>query len=308
MTVAMSGPRNGVELVKMMKMKKVLVLSLMTTATFAAETVDRTLDAAPDGDVTISNVAGSVEVNGWSRNQVEVTGELGSGVEELIFERDGHEVIVKVKLPRHNRRSGSAELVINVPEASSLRINTVSADIDIDDVKGEQRLESVSGDITTAVFGKEIDAESVSGDIDVAGDNQAVNGKLNTVSGDIDVENLNGELRSETVNGEINVINGSFKRISGNTVNGEIVFHVGLQDEGRMDIETINGAVDVDFGGDVSARFDIETFNGSIQNCFGPESVRTSKYAPGRELNFTEGSGAGRVTINTLNGRIRICK
>ncbi len=292
----------------MMKMIKVLLLSLVATAAFAAEDVNRTLDAAADGDVTISNVSGSVEVRGWSRNQVEVTGELGSGVEELIFERDDDEVVIKVKIRRNSSRNSSAELVINVPEASSLRVNTVSADIDVSDVKGEQRLESVSGDITTAAYGTEIDAESVSGDIEISGDNQVINARLHTVSGDIEVENLSGELRSETVNGEINVINGSFKRISGDTVNGEIVFHVGLQDEGRMDIETINGAVDVDFGGDVSARFDIETFNGSIRNCFGPESVRTSKYAPGRELKFTEGGGAGRVTINTLNGSVRLCK
>ena len=58
----------------------------------------------------------------------------------------------------------------------------------------------------------------------------------------------------------------------------------------------------------MSARFDIETFNGNIRNCFGPDSVRTSKYAPGRELKFTEGGGSGRVTINTLNGNLRLCK
>ena len=154
----------------------------------------------------------------------------------------------------------------------------------------------------------EIEAESVSGDIEVAGDNQSISARLHSVSGDIVAENLSGELRAETVNGEINVVNGSFERISGDTVNGEIVFHVRLREGGRMDVETVNGAVDVDFGGDVSARFDIETFNGGIRNCFGPESVRTSKYAPGRELKFTEGSGAGRVSINTLNGGIRLCK
>ena len=81
-----------------------------------------------------------------------------------------------------------------------------------------------------------------------------------------------------------------------------------LTDDGRLDVETINGSVDIDFDGDVSARFDIETFNGSIRNCFGPESVRTDRYTPGRELKFTEGNGSGRVTIQTLNGSLRLCK
>jgi hypothetical protein len=36
--------------------------------------------------------------------------------------------------------------------------------------------------------------------------------------------------------------------------------------------------------------------------------VRTSKYAPGRELRFTEGDGDARVSIKTLNGSLRLCK
>lgn len=290
-----------------MKVCKVLLISLLSTVACAAENVNRTLDAAEDGDIHISNVAGSIEVHGWSRSQVEVTGEHGDGVEELIFERDGNDVNIRVRQKRHSIRNGSADLVINVPAASSLRIHTVSADIDIEDVLGEQELESVSGDITTAAYASEVEAESVSGDIEIEGDNQSSSFSLHTVSGDIEVQNLSGEIRLESVSGDISTIKGEFTRAIGNTVNGDIVFHVALLDGGRMDLETVNGEVDVNFGGPVSARIDIETFNGNIRNCFGPESVRTSKYAPGRELTFTEGSGAGRVKIETMNGNVRIC-
>lgn len=291
----------------MKNMIKVLLVSLMSTAAFAAEDVNRTLDAAEDGDIYISNVSGSIEVHGWSRNQVEVTGELGNGVDELIFERDGNDVNIRVRQKRHSVRNGAAELVINVPEASSLQIHTVSADIDVEDVTGEQELESVSGDITTTAFSSEMEAESVSGDIEIEGDNQSSSFSFHTVSGDIEVEKLSGEIRLESVSGDISAVDGEVTRAIGNTVNGDIVLHLRLLDGGRMDLETINGEIDVDFGGPVSARIDIETFNGNIRNCFGPESVRTSKYAPGRELSFTEGSGAGRVNIDTMNGNVRIC-
>ena len=75
-----------------------------------------------------------------------------------------------------------------------------------------------------------------------------------------------------------------------------------------MSVETVNGSVDVEFVGDVSARINIETFNGGIRNCFGPKAERTSKYAPGWELDFTEGDGDGRVDISTMNGRVTLCK
>ena len=68
------------------------------------------------------------------------------------------------------------------------------------------------------------------------------------------------------------------------------------------------GGTGQDVDGEVGARFDIETFNGDISNCFGPKAERTSKYAPGWELSFTQGDGDGRVTIATLNGDIDLCQ
>jgi len=101
---------------------------------------------------------------------------------------------------------------------------------------------------------------------------------------------------------------GSFEHAEANTVNGDVVFRSTLRDGGKLDIETINGEVDVIFKNAVSARFDIETFNGGIRNCFGPDPERTSRYAPGEELNFTQGDGDARVTIETLNGGITLCR
>lgn len=291
-----------------MKLTRIIAISCLWLSPAYADDVNEIMDADPDGTVTVSNVAGSVEVAGWSRDQVEVNGELGSRVDELIFERDGDEILIKVKVPRNSNGGISSDLTISVPERSSLRINTVSADIEVSGVTGEQELQSVSGDVMTEAHESDIDLGSVSGDIEVQGDNQEIRSRLSTVSGDIDTDNLAGEINADSVSGDVSTINGSFERVQLNTVNGDIVYRARLTGDGRMDVETVNGNVDVHYDGDVSARFEIETFNGSVRNCFGPESVRTSRYAPGRKLVFTEGDGEGRVTINTLNGSIRICK
>ena len=292
------------------KMKRYIGISLavLGTTALAAEQVDEIMDAAPDGIVSISNVAGSVEVEGWTRNQVQVTGELGDDVDELVFERDGDEILVRVKVPKRGSRDISSDLTVRIPRGSSVRVNTVSADIEVSGVEGEQRLEAVSGDILTEVAGADIDVDSVSGDIEVRGSRQAMRTRVNTVSGDFDSTNLAGEISAESVSGDLTVDSGRFERASLHTVNGDIEFRAALHGATRMDVETINGEVDIVFDGDVSARFDIETFNGSIDNCFGPESVRTSRYAPGRELKFNQGSGDGRVTIKTLNGDVTFCK
>jgi DUF4097 and DUF4098 domain-containing protein YvlB len=284
-----------------------ILISLIAGTAFAVD-VDRTIDAAKDGHVEVSNVSGEITIEGWNQDKVEVTGTIGRDVKELIVERDGDEVLIKVKLPRGSSSASDADLHIKVPEGSSINVGTVSADISVSDVNGEQSLHTVSGNLTTESRGEDVSAESVSGDVDVSSDNSDSEVEANTVSGDVTIKGVAGEVVGESVSGSVEVVGGSFDRADLNTVNGEINFVGGLRKGGRLNVETVNGSVDVEFIGDVSARIDIETFNGGIRNCFGPKAERTSKYAPGWELEFNEGDGDGRVEISTMNGRVTLCK
>ena len=286
-----------------------MVLLATGASAEASQDVSESLDASSDGRVSISNTSGSIEVEGWSRNEVEVTGSMGDEVEELIFERSGDNVRIKVKIPENKgwNRDLSADLTIKVPEGSSLDVATISADIEVQGVYGAQDLQAISGDIETEVFAADIGVETVSGDIELQGDGKPVRTDAQTVSGDISAEKIAGDFDGESVSGDVGLIDSSVEHGDLETVNGSITFRATLEPGGRLDIETVNGSVDVDFIGDVSARFDIETFNGRIRNCFGPEPERTSKYAPGWELTFTEGDGDGRVRISTLNGGLNLC-
>ena len=291
-------------------MKKVIafIAGLMLALPALAEDVDRTLDAAPDGHVDISNIAGSVTVSGWSRSQVEVTGTLGKKVEELIFERDGDKITIKVKVPKRAGRGTDSDLHISVPENSSIDVGAVSADIDVSDVRGEQRLHTVSGDVNTEAAGSDVSAESVSGDVEVNGDGKDAETRAGTVSGDVTLFRVAGKVSGESVSGDVVVDEGSFNRVDLSTVNGELIFQAELRKDGKLSAETVNGDVNVELVGDVSARIDVSTFNGRIRNCFGPEAQRSSKYTPGWNLNFTEGDGDGRIDISTMNGGVRLCR
>ena len=294
-------------------MKKLFLISagLLFATSVTAEEVNETLDASADGSVEIYNTSGSVTVEGWSRNAVEVTGTLGEEVDEFIFERKGDTVVVKVK-PIKGKRSGgrstSSYIAVQVPEKSSIEVVTVSADIDVEAVEGEQELQSVSGDIETKAFAAELEAETVSGDITVVGTSADTEADLTSVSGSVSVRELSGAIDMETVNGKLTIGGGSFSDAAMETVNGRVDFKSNLRDGGDLEIQTVNGRVDVNFVGDVSAEIEIESFNGRINNCFGPKPERTSKYAPGWELSFTEGDGDGSVSIATLNGGINLCK
>lgn len=291
-----------------MKRLIAIVLGLALAAGAAAEDVNRTLDAAADGHVHISNISGSVTVVGWSRDQVEVTGKIGPKVEELIFERNGDKITIKVKVPRKSGRGVESDLHVRVPERSSLDVGTVSADIDVTGVRGEQKLEAVSGDIETESHAADVTAGTVSGDVVIRGKGKDAETHSASVSGDVGLYELAGEVFAESVSGDLIIEDGSFDRASFNVVNGDIVFRSELRKGGKLKAETVNGEVDLRFVGTVSGQFDIDTFNGGIDNCFGPKAQRTSKYAPGMELSFSEGDGDARVTVSTVNGDISICK
>jgi len=57
------------------------------------------------------------------------------------------------------------------------------------------------------------------------------------------------------------------------------------------------------FAGGLSAHCEVETFSGNITNEFGPAGIE-NEYGPGRELEFTAGSGDGHVEINTFSGNV----
>jgi len=287
-----------------------LAAVLFATSALAETPIDERTAADPNGRVEISNVAGSVEVVGSNRDEVHVTGHLGKGTERLEFERDGNTVRVNVILEKKKKHHhvDDTDLVVSVPEGSRLTVTTVSAEIDVRGVAGSQRLQSVSGDIDTRAMEEDIEAKTVSGDVTVAGSGSSALLALTSVSGDIVVEDVAGELIATVVSGDIEVSAKALERARIKTTNGDVDLVAGLEDGARFEVETINGDLEIEFRGEVDAEFDIETFNGSIDNCFGPDPVRTSKYAPGKELRFTEGDGSARVLIKTLNGGINLCR
>ena len=213
---------------------QVLLFGALLATAARGEVVDKTLDAAANGQVDISNTAGTIEVEGWSKNSVRVHGDLGSNVEELIFERDDDRVTVKVKTPNNSSRNINSDIHVWVPEKSSIEVTGVSADITVEGVHGAQNLHSVSGDVISEAFGADVEIGSVSGDVRVKGNSKDINTSANTVSGDVILTDLAGEVKAEAVSGDLTLDGGSFDRAELETVNGDLLFKAELRKSGRL--------------------------------------------------------------------------
>jgi DUF4097 and DUF4098 domain-containing protein YvlB len=282
-------------------------LIAVAPAAWAGTPINERAAADPAGQVEISNIAGSVVVTGWDRAEVEVTGELGKGAERLEFSRAGKLTRVKVIMPKHSSRAESSDLIVKVPAGGGISVNTVSADVRVQGLRGSQRLQSVSGDIETQSAAEDVECKTVSGNVTVNGSGERSLLTVTTVSGDAQVNRVAGEVNGNTVSGNFTIAMGDTARSRLRSTSGDLGVRGRLTPDARLDFESISGNIRLDLEGAAAAEFDVSTFNGDIDNCFGPKPVRTSEYAPGSELRFREGAGGARVRVKTLNGDISLC-
>jgi len=174
-------------------------------------------------------------------------------------------------------------------------------------VVGSQRLMAVSGDVETEAAAEDVECKTVSGDVTVKGRGKSGLITVTTVSGDAELENVAGEVNGNTVSGDLTIVMGEASRSRLRSTSGNLSLEGQVTPDARLDFESISGDVRLELKGPAHGEFDISSFNGDIRNCFGPKPVRTSEYAPGRELRFRQGTGDARIRIKTLNGDISVC-
>jgi DUF4097 and DUF4098 domain-containing protein YvlB len=303
-------PQEGSEMKRneMIRIPLVLaILALLAAApALAEEKVDLKGEAASDGTVHIENIAGSIVVKGWDRDEIAVTGTLGDDVERLDFET-GRKSRVKVVYPKKSKniREG-ADLEIMVPAGSDLEIECISADISVTGVRGEIEASAISGGVTIEGECEELEAESISGDVLVVGG--APEMQVGSISGSVEARGGRAEVEAETVSGGIELEFDEFLNLTVESVAGDATVRGALHEDASVEIELHSGDLVLVVPADVSADFGIETFSGDVDDAFGHEATKVSKYAPGKELEFTTGGGDARVRISTFSGKVTIKK
>lgn len=285
-----------------------LIAAALPLAAQAGEnTVDRKVAADAAGEVVISNVAGTVEVRGWDRNEVHVAGTVDDDVERVDVETSGGRIVVKVVLPRGMNHGGEAELEVSVPKMSRVEVKAVSADVSSRGVLGSQRLTTVSGEITADIVGDDSEVRSVSGDLTVRGSGRPVSLRVSSVSGSLDLTNAAGKLDLVTVSGDARVQMGETSEVRGRTTSGTLELSAKLTSDARVEVEGVSGDMTLRFAPRGTFSAEIESFSGDIQGCLASKVERVSKYGPGTRLNIRLPEAGARVRAKTLSGDIDIC-
>jgi DUF4097 and DUF4098 domain-containing protein YvlB len=280
---------------------------LMAVGTvWTAQPVNETFPVGPGAEIEIDVLSGTVAIEAWSQNLVEVTGTLGDGVESLEIDGDENGVYIEVEYDEHfhGKQQVDTSLTIRVPAGAILSVETVSASISVAGVTGELDLESVSGNVNVATMPAALDVETVSGNISI--ESAPADSDVSSVSGKIEIDAAGGSIDVENVSGKTMIYGGVIDNGDLESVSGDITCHAIPGPDGSLDIETMSGAITLVIDPTLVASFDLSTFSGSIQNQIGPEPTRTSKYTPGKELYFNTGSGGPNISLESFSGSIKL--
>jgi hypothetical protein len=290
-----------------------LLLCLYVGQAFAGTTIHLRHDATASAHVSISNIAGSVNVTAWDRNEVEVSGQLGNGAKPLAI--TGSDAALEIKVEPENgagwfnwggdSRMAPTTLELHVPKGASLDIDVVSAPLVVDGFDGGTIVvNAVSGKARINARTPSLKVESVSGGIELAG--HAEQADLQTVSGDILAPVLGNEVKLQTVSGRIQANGGPWRKLTLSTVSGEVQITGGVVADGNVSVDSMSGDVQLQLPANISGSVHASSFSGDLRSDFG--TPQKSEHGPGSSLDTRIGNGGGKINVETFSGDLRIRK
>jgi hypothetical protein len=290
-----------------------LLLCLCIGQALADTPIQLRHDATPTARISISNIAGTVNVTAWDRNEVQVSGRLGDGAKPLAITGSNGDLEIKVEPQGGSGRfnwGGDSKMApttleLHVPKAASLDVDVISAPLVIDGMDGGSiQVNTVSGNARINARTPSLKVDSVSGGIEQAG--HAEQAALQTVSGEILAPALGRSVELQTISGRIQANGGPWQKLTLSTVSGDVQLTGALAAGGSIGIDSMSGDVQLQLPANTSASLHASSFSGDLRSDFG--TPKEPEHGPGSSLDVRLGAGAGKINIETFSGDLRVRK
>jgi DUF4097 and DUF4098 domain-containing protein YvlB len=232
-----------------------------------ADRFERTVPLAAGGSFSLSNVNGSVQIEGWDREEAQISAIKASagGAEELdqveiaVHQSPGG-VSVETRYPRGGRAEVSVEYRVRVPARVRLAlVSTVNGSVGVRNVFGAGRLVAINGNVVLA-----------------------------RGAGCFSARATNGNVSLELV-----------------SLEGGPAFPWGGRGPGcgGINAQTVNGSVVVALPADAGADLEARTQNGDFSS---DVPLLAESSSAGRVIRGRIGEGGPAVALRTVNGSIRL--
>ena len=264
--------------------------------------------------LSVNNFAGSIAVRTWEKDAVRVEAEHSS--RDRITVRPT-EAVLRVGASSEYGPSRSVDFTLTVPRWIPINLNGTYVDIELEGMQGEVTAETVGGDVRLKGGSGTVTLKSVEGVVEAEGSKGRIS--LHSVNEAIFVRDAAGDVTAETVNGDLTLERIDSNSVDVATVNGDVIYDGSIRDGGTYRFATHNGDVELRVPDQINASVFIRTYRGDFESHFqvavpaqtagaDDESERRRRERRNRRFNFTLGSGAARVELESFGGDISLLK
>jgi len=272
-----------------------------------------TYDLQPNARVSAETFNGSIDIEGWDQNKVEISGTKYGSTEALrdhvTMEINHTPTSIEVRAVRGGSHEGNcgARFTMHVPRGANVdRVTSSNGHIKIRDVATAAHLVTTNGSITATSLQGDVDAHTSNSSIEI----EEVKGgaTLKSSNGRIKVDSVGGPLDAETSNSSITARLDSAPSAATKllTSNGSIDLTLGSSPKADIRAETRNSGITVHLPAGAGARLVADTSNASINSEF--DLTSSSSDNKKHHIDGVIGGGGPRLELNTSNGAIRILK
>ena len=267
----------------------------------------------PGGRLDLENTNGSLEITGWDRSTIDVSGTKYAPIDselrdiEIKVEVSGDTARIHTVAPSFRHGSFGARYVIHLPRQVKLdRAQTTNGSVTVEDVEGGGGVRSTNGRISLARLTGNYDVNTTNGTIEL--EEAAGEFRAGTTNGSVRGRLKAGSIEAHTTNGGIDLTiqkPEEHRPLRVSTTNGGVTFALAEFHDNPVTAETTNGSVTIRLPGDTNAQISAHTSFAKITTDLALSATgEISKH----ELSGRLGSGGPEISLHTSTGGIHIEK
>ena len=255
------------------------------------------LEIAPGGTVTIVNHGGSVNLKSGAGNHVVVAYTAHSPKVEVDETSTANHRRIEIRTHVLSEQKPATEeskvdYEITVPAGVSVTVNTSTAPITVDGLRGELSLSSDTGQVTVRnVAHSHLRVRGVAAPVSLS----------NITGGHVDVAANSGAVQMTDVTGPKVIIA---------TTSGNIEYHGDCSGVGDYLMTTHSGNIELTLPPTASVDLMARSVSGQVENDFPLQKKTHTSFVPRAGSSFagTSNSGSSSVELQSFSGRIRVKK
>lgn len=303
-----------------------LLSAQLASAAEERESVDETREVTGNERITLRVMRGDVVIRGSDAQTFRVSGLLDEEAEGYELTSSNGVTRFEVDMPRGNRfrgRGARSELEFEVPVGSHVEYSGIDGNVQISNVTGSVDVSTINAAIEAQGLGDVVELSTINGAIDSRGNSgrvtlKTVNGaiddrqssgrvEISSANGAVDIESSAGVVNISTVNGRVRAMLRGTEEMEFGNVNARFEVTLSESPAPRIDGSTVNGFLELILDPQVSARFSLQSMTGgNIRNGLSDDEPESSRFGPGRRLEFSAGDGRGSVDLHSVSGTLEV--